>query len=232
MLLYSRLTGLKTLFTLRRTSHFLSSDFHPYTVQIRSNDGLPSTRCTTVVLQVVRKNAVGHPAGNERDSPYQENEIHLLRCIVLNSDLTLIESYIISCFPKPLPRTLQAPRSLRRPRPPRSSYRVPDHFIIPNGLLNEDAQERTTQPASSTTRGYTNSSDVKHRDLSQPKDQWTINLEWLSKHISSPVAYSLEERLQFVRSRLDVDNNLPGQKLVSLYVDPNIRDFSLLLIWY
>ncbi|KAL9040541.1 MAG: hypothetical protein Q9180_001844, partial [Flavoplaca navasiana] len=164
---------------------------------------------------VVRNNAVGHLAGNERDSPYQENEIHLLRCMVLNSDLTLIESYIVSCFPKLLPRTLQAPRSLRRPRPPRSSYRVPDHFIIPNGLLDEDAQERTTQPASSSTRGSTNPSDVKHRNLPQPKDQWTINLEWLGKHISSPVAYSLEERLQFVRSRLDVDNNLPGQRLVS-----------------
>lgn len=216
MLLYSRLTGLKTLFTLRRTSHFLSSDFNPYTVQIRSNDGLPSTRCTTIVLQVVPKNVSGHPTGNERDSRYQENKIHLLRCMVLNSDLTLIESYIISCCPELLPRTLQAPRSLRRPRPPKSSYRVPDHFIIPNGLLEEDAQERTTQPASSSTRGSTNLSNVKHRNLSQPKDQWTINLEWLGKYISFPVAYSLEERLQFVRSRLDVDDNLPGQRLVSL----------------
>ena len=214
--LYSRLTGLKTLFTLRRTSHFLSSDFNPYTVQIRSNDDLPSTRSSTIVLQVVRKNSFGHSAGNVRGSPYQENEIHLLRYMAINRDLTLTESYIVSCSPELLSRTLQAPQNFRRPRPPRSSYRVPDHFVIPNGMLEEDIQERTMQTASSSTRGCINLPDVKHQDSSQQKDQWTINLEWLGTRISSQVASSLEDRLQLVRSRLDVDNNLPGQRLVTL----------------
>lgn len=216
VLLYSRFTGLKTLFTLHQARHCPSSDFNPYLVRIPSHDNSEATCCSTIVFQVLRQDEYSHFTGNEGDSPYQKNGVRLLRCLIMDGDLSLREVYLVTSLPGVLPQTLEALRSLSRPRPPRSSYRIADNFIIPNGLLDDDAQERPVQSGSSSIQDLTNLSDVKHRDLSLQKDQWTINFEWLREYISSPVAPSLNERLQLVLSRIYDDDDLSGERLASL----------------
>ncbi|KAL9001140.1 MAG: hypothetical protein Q9169_000323 [Polycauliona sp. 2 TL-2023] len=108
------------------------------------------------------------------------------------------------------------PRSLRRARPPRSSYRLPDNFIIPNGLLDDDAQEWPFQTVDSSIQDSTGQSNNQHRRVSFQKDQWTINFEWLSECIRPQVAPLLDECLQLVLSRLGIDDHLAGQRLASL----------------
>lgn len=214
VLLYSPLTGLKTVFTLDQAGHFPSSDFNPYLIRMPSHEDSEAACCSTIVLQVVRQDGHRHSAENEGSSPHQEDSIRLLRCLMLNSDLNLRESYLVTSFPGVLPQTLGAPRSLGRPRPPRSSYRVADNFIIPNGLLDDDPQERSVQAGSSSIQESNRLSVVRPRNSSPTKDQWTINFEWLKSYISSPGAPSLDERLQPVLGRLD--DNLSGERLASL----------------
>ncbi|KAL8660234.1 MAG: hypothetical protein Q9226_000036 [Calogaya cf. arnoldii] len=115
-----------------------------------------------------------------------------------------------------LPQTLEATRSIKRARPLKSPYRVPDKFVIPNGLLEDDAQDWPVRWGRSSSQDVTILSNVKHQDSSLHKDQWTIDFEWLQKYISSSAAPLLDVRLQLVLSRLYDDERLSGHKFVTL----------------
>ncbi|KAL8674949.1 MAG: hypothetical protein Q9168_000652 [Polycauliona sp. 1 TL-2023] len=194
VLLYSRLTGLKTLFTLHQARHFPSSDFSPYPIQLCSHDDSLASRCSTVVLQVLRQDVFSQPAGNGGVSSCQENGIQLIRSLILNSDSTLRQLYLVSCIPELLPYM----------------------FIISNGLLDDDAQAWPLQAISSGVQDSAQTSTVKHRDLSIQKDQWTINFEWLGECITPSLVPLLDECLQLVLRRLEADKGTSSQRLVSL----------------
>ncbi|KAL8854719.1 MAG: hypothetical protein Q9221_000501 [Calogaya cf. arnoldii] len=216
VLLYSRFTGLKTLFTLHQAKRFLSSNFNPYLIWIPNHDDFQATHCSTIVLQVLSQKQYSLSAGNERGTSYQENGIEFLRCLILNNDLSLRETYLFTSPRQLLPQTLEAPRSIKRARPPKSSYRVPDHFVIPNGLLDDDAQDWPVQWGRSSSQDVTILSNVKHQVSTPHEDQWTIDFEWLEKYISSSAARLLDVRSQLVLGRLYDDERLSGHRLVTL----------------
>lgn len=216
VLLYSRLTGLKTLFTLNQGRHLPSSSCNPYLLQIPGSNDSEVMRCSTIVLQAVSHNGYNTFDRNGGDWDDQNNNIWVLRCMTLNSDLSLHECYLVASHPELHYQTAEGPRSLRRAIPPKSSYRIREDFIIPNGLMDDDVQEWPAPTIESSIQNIESLSELQHRDPSLQKDEWTINLEWLTQHISSPVAPPLDELLQLVLDRLYNSDDLFGQEVASL----------------
>ncbi|KAL8929366.1 MAG: hypothetical protein Q9172_000539 [Xanthocarpia lactea] len=216
VLLYSRLTGLKTLFTLNQGGHLPSSSRNPYLLQIPGSNDSEVMRCSTIVLEAVSHNGYKTFDRNGGDWDDQKNNIWVLRCMTLNSDLSLHECFLIASHLELHYQTSEGLRSLRRAIPPKSSYRIRENFIIPNGLMDDDVQEWPAPTIESSIQNIESLSELQHRDLSLQEDEWTINLEWLTQHISSPVAPPLDEILQLVLDRLYNNDDLSGQAVASL----------------
>ena len=216
VLLYSRLTGLKTLFTLNQGRQLHSSSCNPYLVQIPGYNDSEDLRSSTIVLQAVSHNGYETSDRDGGDWDDQKNNIWLLRCMTLNSDLSLHECFLVSSHSEVHYQTSEGPRSLRRVITPKSSYRIQDNFIIPNGLVDDDVQEWPAPRIESSIQNIESLSKLQHSDLSLQKNEWTINLEWLTHHISSPVAPPLEELLQLVLDRLYDSDDLSSQGVASV----------------
>ncbi|KAL8775703.1 MAG: hypothetical protein Q9209_000199 [Squamulea sp. 1 TL-2023] len=101
LLLYSRLTGLKTVFTLHQGRCFPSSDFKPYIIQVLPRN-VDSPLCRD----------------EEEDQACQKDVVGLLRCMTLNSDLSLHESFLIASSSKVHHQAPKGPRSISSPTAP------------------------------------------------------------------------------------------------------------------
>ncbi|KAL8787025.1 MAG: hypothetical protein Q9213_002461 [Squamulea squamosa] len=217
ILLYSRMTGLKTVFTLHQGTRNPSSDFNPYMIRVPANDDLETTRCSTIITQVLPQN-VDSPfdRDEEEGQACQEDDIGLLRSITLNNDLSLHESFLIATPSKVHYQAPKGLRSIRRARAPRSSHIVRNNFIVPNGMLDDDVHDWLFQTGSAGIQDIASLSDVQHRDLPLQKNQWTLDFEWLTEQISSPMVPSVDESLQLVLNSLYDNHDLSGQAIASL----------------
>ncbi|KAL8817140.1 MAG: hypothetical protein Q9223_003968 [Gallowayella weberi] len=215
VLLYSRLTGLKTLYTLHTGEIFPSIDCDPYLLQIPGHDVFKASHRSTLVLKAVQytDNEI-HDRG-ESNSAHQKRDNWLLRCMVLHGDLSLHEFFLDASSPKVHP-VVEGPRSLARARNPKSSYRVHDDFIIPNGLSEDDVQTGADQTSSFYPQGNAHLSNVLYQDLPVSEDQWTLSFEWLTERLKSPSGPPLDEALMLLVGAVSGDFDFSDRGTISI----------------
>ncbi|KAL8962347.1 MAG: hypothetical protein Q9193_001227 [Seirophora villosa] len=140
-----------------------------------------------------------------------------MKCVVLSADLSLHERFMIATS-LDVRHSVEAPRFYDRPRPLRkSSYRVDDDFVVPNGMLDIDVQDAQSTRASSLDVVEQERRPIARRQSSPLLEhQWTINLEWLMEYINSPQNAPPQEASQFIIDRLSerMESRVPG--IVSL----------------
>lgn len=213
VLLCSRLTGLKTVFTFdnpQAPHSFPPSVCEPYLFPEQNHDGMSSSTCLTLALRLL-------PYKRRDDRTEGDAQSWYMKCVVLSPDLSLHERFMIATS-LDVRHSVEAPRFYDRPRPLRkSSYRVDDDFVVPNGMLDIDVQDAQSTRASSLDV-IEQERRPTARSQSSPllEDQWTINLEWLMEYINSAPNTPLQEASQFIIDRLSerMESRVPG--IVSL----------------
>ncbi|KAI4113848.1 MAG: hypothetical protein LQ345_005262 [Seirophora villosa] len=213
VLLCSRLTGLKTVFTFdnpQALHSFPPSVCDPYLFPEQNDGGMSSSTCLTLALRLL-------PYKRRDDRTEGEARSWYMKCVVLSADLSLHERFMIATS-LDVRDSIEAPRFYDRPRPLRkSSYRVDDDFVVPNGMLDIDVQDAQSTRASSLDV-IEQERRPTARSQSSPllEDQWTINLEWLMEYINSAPNTPLQEASQFIIDRLSerMESRVPG--IVSL----------------
>ncbi|KAL8800309.1 MAG: hypothetical protein Q9182_005272 [Xanthomendoza sp. 2 TL-2023] len=215
VLLYSRLTGLKTLYTLDPGGNFPSIDCDPFLLRVPGHDVFKDLHRSTLVLKAVQYTDNELHDRGESNSAHQKRSNWLLRCMVLHGDLSLHELFLDASSSE-VNTVVEGPRSLGRARNPKSSYRVRDNFIIPNGLSEDDVQAGAVQTSSFKFQGDTKLSDVLSQDLLLSEDQWTLNFEWLAERIKSPSGPPLDKALMLVVGVVSGDYDLSDWGVISI----------------
>ena len=238
--LYSRLTGLATVYTFQLSPSPLKlpiSTSDPFV--LRPSDGTdPSNELTptnhfsrrksvsTLLLMRVECRArPGHgPSGAGKQ--YMNENVNFYQLITLFHDLSVEEClYAGASTSQTVP--IRAPDSILQAELRSSAKVANDDFIVPNRVLDEDIVESRTGLNHLPHRVHI----LEEESTSDEEDQWTVNFEWLERHIQSvassslglwrttiPIAKSLHDVLGTVQSVLENEptSNEPGIKL--LYV--------------
>ncbi|KAL8650883.1 MAG: hypothetical protein Q9210_003564 [Variospora velana] len=198
VLLCSRLTGLKTVYTFSippSPPEFPLSICDPYVFPEHSHDGMPFSTCLMLALTVLPYSRLDGRVEGAAQSWY-------MKCVVLAADLSLYEYFMVATSPD-LRHPIEAPRYYGRPQPLRkSSYRVDDDFIVPNGMLDFDGQGARSTRASSLDVNEQGQPTARYQSGTPSEDQWTINLEWLVEHINSAPNIPLQEASQIIMGKL------------------------------
>ncbi|KAL8926397.1 MAG: hypothetical protein Q9208_002940 [Pyrenodesmia sp. 3 TL-2023] len=132
-----------------------------------------------------------------------------------------------------LPHPTGAPQRRSRPQPtPKSSYRIEDDFILPDGVLNIEKQVVQSDRALSRSinaqavRTGDSSSGLDQTPLIKPldtpsQDQRTINVEWLNDQLSSMLTKPFNEALRLIWSEIFKDD-MAGVATLSEFIDQDI----------
>lgn len=196
---------------------FPSSVCDPYQLRITIPNHLASSKCLSLVLKAVRYESHNDRSEDNLDPPLPQDDRWYLKCVILNSDLSLHECFLVRAFVRPPCHPLEAPQNLRRQRPRKSPYKVRDEFIVPNGMLDSDIQD--CWPIQAPDHNIITSADDpddEHREFLLSKDQWTINFEWLADCISLSPSTAFDETLQIVSSRFSDRVEAASAGIVSL----------------
>ncbi|KAL8683644.1 MAG: hypothetical protein Q9186_000417 [Xanthomendoza sp. 1 TL-2023] len=194
VLLYSRLTGVKTLFTLDLGEHTPSVDCDPYLLQFPGHDAVEASHVSTLVVKAV---------------PYTDNGL-LDRGESRSANQKRVGS------PSEVHQAVEVPRSLGRVHTSRSSYRVLDDFIVPNGLLEDDVQAGAVRTSSFNVREDANLLDDHIQDLPLSEDDWTLSFEWLIERIKPSPVPPLNEALLLIEGVVSGDHDLSDRGVVSI----------------
>ncbi|KAL9030294.1 MAG: hypothetical protein Q9196_001570 [Gyalolechia fulgens] len=205
VVLLSRLTGLKTIFTLENghsSSKVLSSVCDPYGFPVASPEHSASSKSLSFALRALpyeshcdRSEHGPHVASPKDDNLY-------LKYVTLNSDLSLREGFLVAAS-STLFHPLQAPQRLSRQGARKSSYRVQEDFIILDGTPDVITQNnRRIQPPNPSIKHLVNTSVGEDQGVPALEDQRTINLEWLTDHINSSPSIQFDEALHLIPGRI------------------------------
>ncbi|KAL8734076.1 MAG: hypothetical protein Q9181_003341 [Wetmoreana brouardii] len=181
----------------------------------------PSTS-SGLYLALVPHEVHGHQVAEGVDLASQADDFGFIRCLTVDGNLGVHEC-LLARLPSGLRPPLDAPRSLGRPRAPRSSSRIQDDFIVPNGLLYDYAgdfcAEKTHCPNPKAT--VERLSVQGARILPSPEYQWTLNLEWLTDRINTMPSALLHEALELVQEKISDISELgvPGIMLLGELID-------------
>ncbi|KAL8841890.1 MAG: hypothetical protein Q9170_000763 [Blastenia crenularia] len=181
VLLYSRLAELTTVFTfdkLALSSKISLSACDPYVISFANRHSSLTSMYLTPTLTVLPNES--HKIRAPLDG--YSDRVWYFKCMMLNADLSLEQCYLVSASPA-LHHPLEAPQSLIRQPTRRSSYRIMDDFIVPNGLL--DTEVHDTWSPSNPCIGLVDGLRDEGRGLSSPENRLVVNLEWLAARISS-----------------------------------------------
>ncbi|KAL8989749.1 MAG: hypothetical protein Q9177_001433 [Variospora cf. flavescens] len=120
---------------------------------------------------------------------------------------------------------IEALRYYGRTQPLRkSSYRVDDDFIVPDGMLDFDGQSARSTRASSLDVNEQGQPTPRNRSCAPSEDQWTINLEWLVEHINSAPNIPLQEASQIILGKLSdkIESMAPGIVSLNELIDQEV----------
>ncbi len=237
VLLYSRLTGLTTVYTFQMSpspSDFPLSASDPYVLRLsntvnESDEPLAAThltQCKTISTLVLKNVEYGLRSTSTPSGPgyhYAKGNVKFYQLSTLFNDLTVQQSLYAS-----------APAGHIRPiRPPdfevhielrKSALVVEDSFIVPNG------GEKSQGPKSHTRLKVLRTREplMDYESASDEGDPWTLNFGWLERHVqsfgssswaigrtTSPVAQSFDDVLNVIKSVI-VDNPTCGEPGIKL----------------
>ncbi|KAL8695294.1 MAG: hypothetical protein Q9218_000193 [Villophora microphyllina] len=218
VVLYSRLTGLKTVFTFesgKGISRIVSSAPDPYILPGVTCGSQPMPTYATLLLRAVNVEVSDHRSGEHLDTAIEANDISFLKCWTLTGDLSLHECFLAhSSLTSHL--SLEASGSLGRRPVAKSTYKIQEDFIVPNGYVQDPLSVRLIYAG----RPRSDIPSLRSGQyLPNSRSQRTINLEGLAQFTSlSPVA-SIEEILELILDRIhdDFNPNVDARGMVSLY---------------
>ncbi|KAL8969173.1 MAG: hypothetical protein Q9197_004481 [Variospora fuerteventurae] len=220
VLLCSRLTGLKTVYTFGippSPPEFALSICDPYIFPEHNCDGMSFSTCLMLALRVLPYSRLDGRVEAAAQSWY-------MKCVVLAVDLSLYEYFMVATSPH-LRHPIEAPRYYGRTQPLRkSSYRVDDDFIVPNGMLDFDGQGARSTRASSLDVNEQRQPTARNQSCTPSEDQWTINLEWLVEHINSAPNIPLQEASQIILGKLSdkIESMAPGIVSLNELIDQEV----------
>ncbi|KAL9597585.1 MAG: hypothetical protein Q9179_004215 [Wetmoreana sp. 5 TL-2023] len=196
-----------------------SSMCDPYILRSTACDQQAPSTYSGLHLALVPHEVGGHQAAEAIDLTSQIDDFGFVRCLTVDGNLGVHEC-LLAKFPSGLRPPLDAPRSLGRPRTPKSSSRIQDDFIMPNGLLYDCARdicaEKTKYPNPKAIVGKLSAQGARYSSPSEC--QWTLNLEWLADRISTIPSALLREALELVQEKVSERSELDVPGIMSLHI--------------
>ena len=211
LILYSRMTGLPTVYNFKTSSlpkGLPESPSDPYILGLDSTIGKPDDLASTghpaqpksifsLVLSRVEYNVHSGsvPSGPGKD--YMESGVRFYQLNILFNDLSLEQSLYASSLDG-RSSSVQFPVSKISMKPRSVTKVIEEGSIVPDGVLDTGTVEsqidlrflRSKEPI------------VKEEIAVDRGDPWTVNLEWLDRHIQSAApSFTALERNQFPITR-------------------------------
>lgn len=234
VLLYSRLTGLTTVFTFQYAgshSDLAPSASDPYLLPL-PNDGLDtstlgassyvfhgSSRISAMVLKTLDFQSPQGSIASGLGQIYSESGVVFYQLSLLTNDLALSEClYVV--VPNDFEEEICPPKTIGRPVIAKTPAKVFSDFIVPNGYVDwehEDSLHIPTAEEDPSVRGR--ASLAVHQE-----DPYTISFEWLESEIhdastgASPTV-GFDQGLDLIQNKLEVKLASAVATMETLYVE-------------
>lgn len=244
VLLYSRLTGLTTVYTFQMSLPPLDLPFSasdPYILGLGdkvniSNKPVTANHLTqgksisTLVLRTVEYDFRSGSMPSGPGHQYAKDSVRFYQLSTLLNDLS-IEHGLYASAPAGRVAPIHPPGLKVRVEPRRSAKVIKDNFIVPNEVLDNKRAVSHTNSLILRNREHM----IEEGSTSEEGDPWTINFEWLERHIQSltpsslgligtidTVANSFSDILDKIQSAIlnDPTSGEPGIKLLYVYSLP------------
>ena len=234
VLLYSRLTGLTTVFTFhyaRSHSNLAPSASDPYLLPL-PNDGLDtstlgarpyvfhrSSRISAMVLKTLDFQSPQGSIASGLGEIYSETGVVFYQLSLLTNDLALSEC-LYAVVPNDFKEEVCAPKIISRPVIAKTPAKVFSDFIVPNGYVDweyEDSPYIATAEEDPGVQGR--ASLAVHQE-----DLYTISLEWLENEIhdastgASPTV-GFDQGLDLIQNKIEVKLASAVATMETLYVE-------------
>ncbi|KAL8869319.1 MAG: hypothetical protein Q9174_004358, partial [Haloplaca sp. 1 TL-2023] len=205
VLLYSRLTHLKTIYTVERGNtgqKLLSSIGDPYLLSNTTcSNELLSEYLTLVLKPLPSTYEIDGP--EEADLPQQKEEISYLKLLTLSADLSLHEC-LLAELPLRSNWPSEAPYRVGRPSSAKHIRKSLDNFVVPDGLQDSSSQLIRSDPANNSSTKF-RADDLRPRrsvDQSPLEHHRALDLGWLAEHIKTQSQVPFNEALGLALTRL------------------------------
>ena len=235
VLLYSRLTGLTTVFTFqyaRSHSNFAPSASDPYLLPL-PNDGLDtsnslgaspyvfhrSSRISAMVLKTLDFQSPQGSIASGLGQIYSESGIVFYQLSLLTNDLALSEClYVV--VPDDFVQEVCPPKTISRPVIAKTPAKVLSDFVVPNGYVDWEYEDSLYIPtAEEDPRVQGRASLAVHQE-----DPYTISFEWLESEIhdastgASPTV-GFDQGLDLIQNKIVVKLASAVAIMETLYVE-------------
>lgn len=211
-MLYSRLTGLVTIFTFEESRSTgraasisdpfllpLADDENPsYDLGGNHNSSHRNPHISAMVLKPLEYKSQFDSSPTERGKLYVEKGIKFYQLNILYNDLALMER-LYAGKAAGINIQVQAPDTRTLVQVSKSSARVIDDFIVPNVLAIEELQDQLKLEGQYLRRGGSMDSSKA------TEDPLTINFEWLRDAIEDSPSESHRSGGQRTRAAVTVD---------------------------
>ena len=240
VLLYSRLTGLTTVYAFQKSPSILGlpqSISDPYALRLCNATDISNLLVTntlpikwksvsTLVLKSLEYEIRPGDGPSGQGNQYMKGNVRFYQLNTLFNDLS-VEQSLYASAPTGRNIPIHSPDSTLLAVPRLSAMLAKDSFIVPDGYLDELIPESNADLNNVGIRERM----AEEESASDAEDQWTVNFEWLERHLqswatsssslrptTSPVAKSFEDVLEILQFVLGDEPSFedPGIKL--LYV--------------
>ncbi|KAL8711343.1 MAG: hypothetical protein Q9220_004240 [cf. Caloplaca sp. 1 TL-2023] len=217
VLLYSRLRNVKIVFTFDLNKHNHrppSSVCDPHSFPDMDHNGQAPLFFAMLPVKSIFSERRGDARGGPKDADEGEGTLTYLKLVQLNSDLSLQE-----CLLCGMPDHQRAPRRLSRRHTSRSSRKVQDDLMVPNGVLLSIVEE--LRPEVSPIRGgqtVVPNPKTESMIIQTSEDQWTISFEWLRDRISSSTSVPFEKACHILSRKFTAKQESMSLGMVSLLI--------------
>ena len=240
VLLYSRLTGLTTVYTFQKspaTIGLSQSTSDPYALNL-SNVVDKSAHLATTARPVQQKSistlmlqkleyAIRPGYGSSgKGNQYMKGNVRFYQLSTLFNDLS-IEQSLYASAPSGRITSIHPPDITLLAVPKLSAKTAIDRFIVPDGILDEDMIKSHDESNNIGSKERM----IEEDSASGADGQWTVNFQWLERHlhsfaprscslerITSPIAKSFEGVLEILQSVLGHKPNSDESGIRLLYV--------------
>ena len=234
VLLYSRLTGLTTVFTFqyaRSHSNLAPSASDPYLLPL-ANDGLDistlgatphvlhrSSRISAMVLKAVDFQSPRDYIPSGLGQIYSESGIVFYQLSLLTNDLALSEGlYVV--VPSDFKAEVCLPKTISRSVIAKTPAKVFSDFVVPNGYVDWEYEDLSSIPTANEEP------DVESRAslAVHQEDPYTISFEWLESEIQDAIigaspTTDFYQGLELIQNKIEVKLASAVPTMETLYVE-------------
>ena len=233
VLLYSRLTGLTTVFTFqyaRSHSNLAPSASDPYLLPL-PNDGLDTStlgasphvlhrtsRISAMVLKALDFQSPQGSIASGLGQIYSESGVVFYQLSLLTNDLALLEClYVV--VPSDFKAEVCPPKTISRSVIAKTPAKVFSDFIVPNGYVDWEYEDLSSIPtAEEKPEVESRASLTVHQE-----DPYTISFEWLESEIQNAIIGASPttgfcQGLELIQNKIEVKLASAVPTMETLYV--------------